>query len=119
MNYGIMDNATAVSALSALSHDSRLTAFRHLVQAGQGGLAVGELREKVGLPPATLTAHLNVLRAAGLVSDQREGRVIRVRANYTQMDALLGYLSDHCCAGSASCGPAATCKPRLPQGARR
>lgn len=114
-----METKTALAALGALAHASRLAAFRQLVQAGPEGLAVGELRERLSLPPATLTAHLNVLRAAGLVQDQREGRVIRVRADYTQMDALLGYLTDHCCAGSASCGPAATCKPRLPQGARR
>ena len=80
-----MDNTAAVSALSALSHDSRLAAFRQLVQAGVSGLAVGELRERLDLPPATLTAHLNVLRAAGLVDDEREGRVIRVRANYARM----------------------------------
>lgn len=114
-----METKTALAALGALAHASRLAAFRQLVQAGPEGLAVGELRGRLSLPPATLTAHLNVLRAAGLVQDQREGRVIRVRAGYTQMDALLGYLTDHCCAGSASCGPAATCKPRLPQGARR
>ena len=111
-----MDNATAVSSLSALSHESRLAAYRQLVQAGQGGLAVGELRERLDLPPATLTAHLNVLRAAGLVDDQREGRVIRIRANYARMNALLAFLTENCCAGDASCGPAA-CKPR--QGAKR
>jgi DNA-binding transcriptional ArsR family regulator len=108
-----MDNATAVSGLSALSHESRLAAFRQLVQAGVSGLAVGELRERLDLPPATLTAHLNVLRAAGLVDDEREGRVIRIRANYARMNALLAYLSENCCAGDAStCAPAAACKPR-------
>ena len=103
-----MDNATTVTALSALSHDSRLSAFRHLVQAGRAGLAVGELRDKLGLPPATLTAHLNVLRGAGLVVDQREGRVIRVRANYERMNALLAFLTENCCAGDAA-GTAPDC----------
>lgn len=108
-----MDNATAVSALSALSHDSRLSAYRQLVQAGASGLAVGELRERLDLPPATLTAHLNVLRAAGLVDDEREGRVIRIRANYARMDSLLAFLTENCCAGDTSaCPPAAACKPR-------
>lgn len=106
-----MDNASAVTALSALSHDSRLSAFRHLVQAGDGGLAVGELRDRLGLPPATLTAHLNVLRSAGLVADQREGRVIRVRANYAQMNALLAFLTENCCAGEAACAPTDCCAP--------
>jgi DNA-binding transcriptional ArsR family regulator len=106
-----METPAALSSLSALSHESRLAAFRHLVQAGPDGLAVGELRERLQVPPATLSAHLNVLRAAALVDDQREGRVIRVRANYQQMNALLAYLTENCCAGTASCGPAA-CAPR-------
>lgn len=107
-----METPDALAVLNALSHDSRLAAFRRLVQVGPEGLSVGELREYLDLPPATLSAHLNVLRAAALVEDEREGRVIRVRANYRQMNALLAYLTENCCAGAADCGPAATCKPR-------
>ncbi len=109
-----MDTVAALSALTALGQESRLAAFRTLVQAGPEGLAVGALRERLGLPPATLSAHLNVLRAAGLVGDEREGRVIRVRADYARMDALLAYLTENCCAG-ADCAPAASttaCAPR-------
>ena len=83
-----MDAATTVTALKALAHDSRLAAYRALVQAGPDGLSVGELRDQLDLPPATLTAHLNVLRAAGLIADTREGRVIRMRADYARMNAL-------------------------------
>ena len=107
-----MESAAALKALGALGHESRLAAFRILVQAGPDGLAVGELRERLELPPATLTAHLNVLRAAELVLDQREGRVIRVRANYARMDALLAFLTENCCAGAGACAPTTTCAPR-------
>lgn len=107
-----MKTETALSALSALSHESRLAAFRKLVQAGPDGMSVGELREHLDLPPATLSAHLNILRAAALVHDEREGRVIRVRANYLQMNTLLAYLTQNCCAGTAECEPAGACKPR-------
>jgi len=92
----------ALAALSALSHRHRLAAFRALVAAGPAGMAVGELRERVGIPPATLSAHLNGLRAAGLVSDLREGRSIRVSADFGQMNALLGYLTENCCEASAA-----------------
>ena len=105
-----MKTAAALAALSALSHESRLAAFRHLVQVGPDGLAVGALRERLKLPAATLTAHLNVLRAAHLVVDEREGRVIRIRANYDQMNALVDYLTENCCAG-LPCGPGAACQP--------
>ncbi len=106
-----MDTDQTLAALRALAHESRLAAFRALVQAGRDGLAVGELRDQLGLPPATLSAHLNVLRGAGLVSDTREGRVIRVRADYARMDALIAFLTENCCQGAA-CGPdAGRCTP--------
>ena len=107
----------ALASLAALGHESRLRAFRHLVEAGSDGMPVGELRNRLELPAATLTAHLNVLRAAALVRDEREGRVIRVRANYLQMNALLAYLTENCCAGAVECGPVAACTPKK-KGAR-
>ena len=106
-----MDTEQTLTALRALAHESRLAAFRTLVQAGPDGLAVGELRETLGLPPATLTAHLNVLRGAGLVADTREGRVIRLRADYDRMDGLIAFLTENCCQG-APCAPATgRCRP--------
>jgi ArsR family transcriptional regulator, arsenate/arsenite/antimonite-responsive transcriptional repressor len=99
-----METIIALTALRALSHESRLAAFRALVQAGPDGLSVGELRELLEIPPATLSAHLNVLRGAGLALDTREGRVIRVRADYVRMNALLGYLTENCCVGAAAVG---------------
>jgi len=110
--YRIMETENALDALRALGQAHRLAAFRALVQAGPAGLAVGELREHLDLPAATLTAHLNTLRSAGLVADEREGRVIRVRAGFERMNALIAYLTENCCAGSscdAPCAPA--CSP--------
>lgn len=107
-----METKAALDALAALAQPSRLAIFRLLVQAGPEGLGVGAIREGLGLPGATLTAHLNVLRLAGLVQDQREGRQIHCFANFGQMNALLAYLTENCCAGAA-CSPSplgATCK---------
>ncbi len=95
-----MKHQATLIALKALSQEHRLHAFRALVEAGPDGLSVGELRDIVGVPPATLSAHLNILRVAGLVADEREGRVIRVRADYARMDALIGYLTENCCRGA-------------------
>ncbi|HMB43129.1 MAG TPA: metalloregulator ArsR/SmtB family transcription factor [Luteimonas sp.] len=106
-----MESAAALLTLAALGHDTRLAAFRQLVQAGPDGLSVGALRDVLGVPPATLSAHLNILRAADLVQDEREGRVIRVRANYSRMNALLAYLTENCCAGATACGPTTICIP--------
>ena len=99
-----MNTQQTLAALRALSHEHRLAAYRALVQAGPQGLAVGQLRDALALAAATLTSHLNQLRAAGLVSDEREGRVIRVRADYAAMNALVGFLTENCC-GGAACAP--------------
>ena len=101
----------ALTALKALAHPTRLALYRTLVQTGSGGLPVGALAERLAVPDSTLSAHLNVLRSAGLVRNAREGRVIRCRADYARMDALLGYLTENCCAGAVSCAPVPNCKP--------
>jgi len=104
-----MKQIEAVASLTAQAHDSRLAAFRLLVQAGPDGLAVGEIGQRLKLPGATLNSHLNVLRRAGLVRDTREGRSIRCRADYARMDALLAFLTENCCGNdTASCTPACT-----------
>ena len=109
-----MKEREAVRALNALAQDSRLAAYRLLVQAGDAGVAVGEIGDRLKVPAPTLTAHLNVLRHAGLVRDQREGRVIRCRADYAQMNALLAFLTENCCAGDArTCAPVAACAPSV------
>lgn len=105
-----MKQNEAVKALAALAQDSRLAAYRLLVQVGDEGLPVGEIGARLKVPGATLTSHLNVLRNAGLVRDAREGRVIRCRADYAQMNALLAFLTENCCAGDAdACAPASGC----------
>jgi DNA-binding transcriptional ArsR family regulator len=109
-----MDVVTALAAMKALGQEHRLAAFRALVEAGFDGLSVGELRDRIDIPPATLTAHLNILRGAGLVLDQRQGRVIRVRADFERMNGLIAYLTENCCSGRTHCGPIAACKPTTP-----
>jgi ArsR family transcriptional regulator, arsenate/arsenite/antimonite-responsive transcriptional repressor len=112
-NSGNMKSIDALTCLNALAQEHRLNLYRLLVQAGEEGMAVGELAAATGLAGATLTNHLHILRRAGMVSDERRGRVIQCRANYPQMNALLSFLTENCCAGSAAagCAPATTCQP--------
>lgn len=106
-----MNTLDAVDSLRALAHQTRLAAYRALVEAGPQGMAVGELRGALALPAATLTAHLNQLRSAGLVTDEREGRVIRIRADFDRMNDLVGFLTENCCGGKP-CTPAVTSRRR-------
>ncbi|RDI98046.1 transcriptional regulator [Dyella solisilvae] len=109
-----MKSPDALACLNALAQEHRLNLYRLLVQAGNEGMAVGELAEATGLPGATLTNHLHILRRAGMVSDERQGRVIQCRANYAQMNALLGFLTENCCAGTVTancCETSTLCAP--------
>ena len=100
-----MDAKHAVTSLAALAQESRLLIYRLLVEAGPTGLAVSEVGASVGVAPATLSFHLKELFHAGLVSTRQEGRFIYYSANYERMNALLGYLTENCCAGDGlGCG---------------
>ena len=96
-------NPTAVRSLAALAQAQRLRAFRALVVAGPDGLTAGALAEALDISPSALSFHLKELVHAELVSSEAQGRYQVYRANFPQMDALLGYLTEHCCQGGA-CG---------------
>ncbi|HEY9217534.1 MAG TPA: metalloregulator ArsR/SmtB family transcription factor [Phenylobacterium sp.] len=103
-----METPSAVTALSALAHEGRLQVFRLLVQAGEGGMAAGDIARATGALPNTLSSNLNILSVAGLVRSQRAGRSVIYRAAYDQMRELLAFLMEDCCAGNAAiCGPLA------------
>ncbi len=106
-----MEKTDAVAALAALAQDSRLDVFRLLVQAGPEGMPAGAVAEALGLAPNTLTFHFDRLRMAGLVAVRREGRSMIYAARFETMNALLGFLTENCCGGAASCAPASESKP--------
>ena len=64
---------TAARQLEALGNTTRLRIYRTLVRAGHGGLAVGQVQERVGLPASTLSHHLKRLVDQGLVRQERAG----------------------------------------------
>jgi len=97
-NIGNMKTKSAVNALAALAQESRLEIFRLLVRKGSTGMAAGDLSTHFGMPPATMSFHLKELNNAGLVISRRESRSIIYSANYEQMQQLLGFLMENCCA---------------------
>lgn len=100
-----MDETTAVASLAALAQGMRLRVFRALVGAGPQGLTPGALSATLDVPASTLSFHLKELTHAGLVSQERDGRNLIYRPALGQMQALLDYLTAHCCQGAA-CTPA-------------
>lgn len=93
------DQKTAALALSALGHEMRLHIYRLLVRAGDEGLNVGDIGAHLGMPASTLAHHLSALVQAGLVEQERQGRIIVNRADYARMDDLVAFLSEECCSG--------------------
>jgi DNA-binding transcriptional ArsR family regulator len=109
-----MEPKVAVQALGALAQDSRLAAYRMLVQVGPEGLAASEIAERLEIPPNTLSFHLKTLSHAHLVLARQEGRFVYYSANYEQMNALLGFLTENCCGGRSCLPAAAPHKRKLP-----
>ena len=97
----LLDEAAAVKALAALAQAQRLRAFRALVVAGPDGLTPGVMAEKLGVAPSALSFHLKELAHSGLVSSEARGRNLIYRASFDHMNALLAYLTEHCCQGQA------------------
>lgn len=108
-----MDATHAVQALGALAHETRLAVFRLLVEAGPGGLAAGAIAERLEIPPSSLTFHVQHLHRAGLLTQQRVSRQLIYAADFDGMNALLGFLTENCCGGTAAV--AAACHPAIPE----
>ncbi len=92
-----MELQSAIHALSALAHESRLAIFRLLVPEGSDGLTAGEIGERMGIPANALSFHLTRLRYAGLVTVRRNGRQMIYAAAYDGMRSLMGFLTENCC----------------------
>lgn len=113
MNHALgstMQASEAVQALGALAHEHRLAIYRMLVEQGPQGLAAGVIAERLGCLPSSLTFHLQHLRRAGLIAQRRAGRQVIYAADFAQMAALVGFLTENCCGkgGSVCCAAVQT-----------
>ena len=95
-----MEEIEAVTLLAALAQGMRLRVFRALIGAGPEGLTPGVLAAALNVPGSTLSFHLRELARAGLVSQQRDGRQLIYRPSIERMNALMAYLTAHCCQGA-------------------
>ena len=91
----------AAAHLEALGNPTRLKIYRALVRAGDAGLAVGRLQEKLKIAPSTLSHHIKTLVVVGLVNQIRDSTTLMCHANYDVMRELVDFLVDECCADAA------------------
>ncbi|MDX2276979.1 MAG: metalloregulator ArsR/SmtB family transcription factor [Hyphomonadaceae bacterium] len=101
-----MDTKHSIDAFAALAHEHRLAIYRLLVQAGPEGKAAGQIAAALDMAPSSLSFHLAHLNRAGLITQRRESRSLIYSADFEQMNALVGFLTENCCGGRA-CAPAA------------
>ena len=98
-----MEANEVIKSLAALAQPNRLQLFRTLVTAGKAGATPGQLSETLGVPNATLSFHLKELLNAGLINQERSGRQLIYRVEFTQVNHVIAYLTKNCCQGSETC----------------
>ena len=111
-----MDGKRVVVALGALAQATRLEVFMLLVRTGPDGLPAGQIASEVGVPPSSLTFHIQQLFHAGLVTQRRVSRQLFYAMAPDAMNELVAYLTANCC-GQADRIP--VCKPAASKPARR
>lgn len=94
-----MNIDSALRALAALAHPTRLEAFRLLVRHEPEGLSTGELVDASGLTQSTFSTHLAVVAKAGLVKSEKLGRQQIQRADIDTLRELMLFLAKDCCQG--------------------
>lgn len=88
----------AAQGFAAVGSEARLQVVLALVRAGDPGLSVGAIQERVNMPASTLAHHIRFLVAAGLIEQEKHGRELISRARFDRMQALAHYLLSECCA---------------------
>src|SRR6516164_9388784 len=93
--------------MAALGTETRLRIVRLLLSAHPEGLVAGEIGEELGIPPSTLSHHLEKLKNEDLVQARREGTYLRYSANTEVLQQLLGFLYAECCTRNKAIEPQA------------
>ena len=89
---------TAADGFAALGSIARLQVLLTLVRAGDDGLSVGDIQSRTGIAASTLAHHLKALATAGLIKQQKNGRMVHNHAQFDHLQALAGYILRECCA---------------------
>lgn len=92
--------------LSTLGHPQRLALFRLLMRRYPDRVPATELAQALGLKPNTLSAYVNALMQAGLISQQRVGTSLRYAIDMNAARETVDYFLHDCCRGRPEmCAP--------------
>ena len=94
-----------LKSFAALSDETRMSIVDQLIK--QGELPAGDLAPGAGISAPAISRHLKVLREAGLVSQQKQGRsIICAAVAYDELRELSQFLLRNCCADRETCAHA-------------
>jgi DNA-binding transcriptional ArsR family regulator len=91
----------AAAHLEALGNPTRLKIYRTLVRAGDAGMPVGKLQDRLKIAPSTLSHHIKTLMVVGLINQVRDATTLVCHANYDVMRGLMDFLVAECCTETA------------------
>jgi ArsR family transcriptional regulator, arsenate/arsenite/antimonite-responsive transcriptional repressor len=104
------ETARYADMLAALGSEARLRIVRLLLAAHPEGLVVGEIGSELGIPPSTLSHHLDKLKNEDLISVRRESTFLRYTADTATLQQIVGFLFAECCTRNKAIRPEAiTC----------
>ncbi len=92
-----MNESQVITALAALSQETRLRILRYLVTKGATGASAGEVGHAVDASSSRSSFHLSALSRAGLITSMRKSRNIIYRVDFGVVGAMIGYLVKDCC----------------------
>lgn len=92
-----MNRSKALTALSALAHETRLDLIRLLVARGEDGLPAGQIAQELGLAAPRLSFHLSALEQAGLLRSRKSARNVFYSVDVSGIGQTISYLLNDCC----------------------
>src|SRR5436305_9592216 len=81
LHAGVMKLDDAAARLEALGNPTRLKIYRALVRAGDAGLPVGRLQDRLKIAPTTLPPHIKTLTVGRLLNPLRDATRLACPAN--------------------------------------
>lgn len=90
---------------AAMGAEPRLRIMQLLLTAHPEGLVVGDIQSELGIPPSTLSHHLDKLRNEELVRVRREGSFLWYKANTDSLQELIAFLYAECCTRNKAIEP--------------
>ena len=90
---------------AAMGAEPRLRIMQLLLTAHPQGLVAGDIQDDLGIPPSTLSHHLDKLKNEGLVDVRRDGTFLWYTANVEALKEIISFLYAECCTRSKAIVP--------------